>query len=54
VHGSLGIDVFKGEDILILVNFFRRNLAADNAAKKAVAAGISHRSVTTQQQNNNI
>jgi hypothetical protein len=36
----LGLDVFKGEDVFILINFFRWNLAANDAAKKAV--GIGH------------
>lgn len=46
VRGRLRIDVFEGEDVLVLVNFLRGNLAADDAAEEAVASGVGHLSVT--------
>lgn len=36
----LRIDVFEGKDMLIFINFLGRNLAADDAAEKAIR--ISH------------
>jgi hypothetical protein len=42
----LGVDVLEGQHVLVLVNFLGRNLAAENAAEEAVAAGIGHRLVT--------
>ncbi len=42
VRGSFGFDVFKGQDMLVLVNLPSRNLAAENAAEKAVARGVGH------------
>src|ERR1700691_923656 len=42
----LRVDVLKGEDILVFVNFLRGNLAAQDAAEKAVARSVGHRSVT--------
>src|SRR5712671_110905 len=38
------IDVFKGKHMLVLVNFLRGNLAAKNAAEKAISCGVSHSS----------
>src|SRR5258708_28131753 len=46
MRGRRGIDVFKGENIRILVNFRCRDLAAEYAAKKAVGREVSHRLVT--------
>ena len=40
VCGRLRADVFEGEDMLVFVNFLRRNLAGQDAAEKAV--GIRH------------
>jgi hypothetical protein len=40
VRGRFGADVFEGEDMVVFVNFLGGNLAADDAAEKAV--GISH------------
>src|ERR1700730_1172508 len=40
----LGIDVFKGKHIFVLVDFLRGNLAAKNAAEKAISCGVSHSS----------
>jgi hypothetical protein len=42
VRGSLRIDVLEGEDVIVLVNSLCRNLAAEDAAKKAVGGRISH------------
>ena len=40
----LRINVFKGEDVFIFEDFFRRNLAANDAAEEAI--GIGHSWVT--------
>jgi hypothetical protein len=37
------VDVFERKHVLVLVNFLRGNLTAENAAEKAVADGIGHR-----------
>ena len=42
VCGGLRIDVFKGEDMVVFVNFFCGNLATDDAAEKAVGGKVSH------------
>ena len=42
VRGSLRLDVFEREDMFILVNFFRWNLAADHAAEKAIGSSVCH------------
>jgi hypothetical protein len=42
--GRLGVDVFKGKYVLVLIDFFGGYLAAKNAAKKAFA--IVHGSFT--------
>jgi hypothetical protein len=39
---SLRVDIFEGQHVLVLVNFLRGNLAAENAAEKAVAGGVGH------------
>lgn len=44
VRGRLGVDVFKGEDVLVFVNFLRRKLAAEDAAEGAMR--IVHRGLT--------
>jgi hypothetical protein len=40
--GRLCVDVFKGEDVFVLVNSLGGNLAAEDAAEKAVGGGVSH------------
>ena len=40
VRGGLRVDVFEGEDVVVLVNFFSRDFATDHAAEEAV--GIGH------------
>jgi hypothetical protein len=40
VCGGLRIDIFEGENVIVFVNFLGRNLAADDAAEKAI--GIRH------------
>src|SRR5271154_3349550 len=42
MRGSLGVDVLKGQHMLVLINLLSRNLAAENAAEKAVAGRIGH------------
>src|SRR5262252_579520 len=44
VRRRLGMDVFKGQDMFILMNFLGWNLAANDAAKQAV--GVTHRGLT--------
>jgi hypothetical protein len=44
VRGGLRFDVFEGEDVFVLVNFFSRDFAADHAAEQAI--GIGHRGFT--------
>lgn len=39
VRWGLGMDVFEGEDMLVLINLFGGHLAADDAAEKAVGIG---------------
>src|ERR1700683_2709254 len=39
---SFRLDVFKGEDLSILIDFLRGDLAADDAAEKAIARIIRH------------
>ena len=36
------IDILKGENVIIFVNFFGGDLAAKNATEKAVAARVGH------------
>jgi len=40
VSGSLRVDVFEGEDVVVFVDFFRGDFAAEDAAEEAV--GIDH------------
>jgi hypothetical protein len=42
MRGSLWVDVLKGENVLVLVNFLGGNLAAEDAAEQAVARGLGH------------
>lgn len=42
VRGRLRVDVFKGENVVVLVNFLGRNLAADDAAEEAIGGSVSH------------
>ena len=42
MRGRLGIDVFKGKYVPVLVDFLCGNLAAEYAAEKAVGRGVSH------------
>jgi hypothetical protein len=44
VGGGLGIDVFEGEDVVVLVNFLGGNFAAEDAAEEAI--GICHGRIT--------
>lgn len=36
VGGGLRVDVFEGEDVVVLVDFFGGNFAAEDAAEKAI------------------
>ena len=40
--GSLRVDVFESEDVLVFVNFLGGDFTADNAAKEAVGGWVSH------------
>jgi hypothetical protein len=40
VRGRLRVDVFEREDVVVLINFFRGNIALDDAAEEAM--GIGH------------
>lgn len=40
VGGGLRVDVFEGEDVVVLVDFFGGNFPCDDAAEEAV--GIGH------------
>jgi hypothetical protein len=40
VRGRLRFDVFEGEDVFVLVNFFGWDFAADHTAEQAI--GIGH------------
>ncbi len=42
VRGSLRVDVFESEDVLVFVNFLGGDFTADNAAKEAVGGWVSH------------
>src|ERR1700676_5270645 len=44
VRGGLGVDVFEGEDVVIFVDFFGGDFAAEDAAEKAL--GIGHFGLT--------
>jgi len=47
VRRRLRIDVLKSKYVLVLVNFLRWNLAAQDAAEKAIAGSVTHCWVTT-------
>jgi len=40
--GRLRMNIFEGEHVIVFVNLFRGKLAADDAAEKAIGAGVSH------------
>jgi hypothetical protein len=42
VSGSLRVDVFEGENVVVLVNFFSGNFAAEDAAKEAAGGSVGH------------
>ncbi len=39
MRGSLRLNVFEREDVVVFIDFFRGNLSADDAAEKAVRVG---------------
>ena len=41
VGGSLRVDIFEGEDVVVLENFLGGNFAADDAAEEAIGIGHS-------------
>ena len=43
VCGRLRMDIFEGENVVVFMNFFGRNLAAEDAAEQAIRMG--HRAV---------
>lgn len=51
VGGGLRIDVFKGKNVIVFVNLFRGNFAAEDTAEKAVGRGIGHGSLTMRNDN---
>jgi hypothetical protein len=48
VRGSLRADIFEGEYVIVLVDFFRGNFAAKDAAEEAV--GVGHWLLTLRQR----
>src|ERR1700691_4598063 len=42
VRRGFRVDVFKGEDMLVFVDFLRWYLALNDTAEKAVAGGVGH------------
>lgn len=42
VCGGLWVDVFEGEDVVVLVNFLGGNFAADHAAEEAAGGSVWH------------
>ncbi len=42
VRGGLRVDVFEGEDVVVLVNFFGGDFAAEDAAEEAIGGGVGH------------
>jgi hypothetical protein len=42
VRGGLRVDVFEGEDVVVLVNFLGGNFAANHAAEEAIGGWVSH------------
>ena len=53
VRGGLRIDVFEGEDMVILVNFFGGNFAANHAAEEAIGGSVSHGEMWLQSADKN-
>lgn len=49
VRRGLRVDIFKGKDVIVFVDFSRGNLATENAAKKAVR-GLGHRWFTLEKR----
>jgi hypothetical protein len=49
VSGGLRVDVFEGEDVVVVVDFFGGNFAAEDAAEEAV--GIGHFLFTSRNDN---
>ena len=43
MRGRLWLDVFESEDVVVLVDFLRGNLAAQDAAEETGGSGISHK-----------
>jgi hypothetical protein len=50
----LGMDVFEREHIVVFKDFLRRNLAANDAAEKAVGSGIAHKRSLGNRSNDSI
>ena len=48
MRGSLRVDVFKGQHVLVLVNLLGGNFAAENAAEKAVAGRVGHAKLSVE------
>jgi len=42
VRGGLRVDVFEGENVVVLVNFSGGNFAAEDAAEEAVGGRVMH------------
>ncbi len=42
VCGGLRVDVFESKDVIVFVNFFRGNFAAEDAAEQAVGGRVCH------------
>ncbi len=42
VRGGLRVDVFEGEDVVVLVNFLGGDFTAEDAAEEAVRGRVSH------------
>jgi hypothetical protein len=42
VSGSLRVDVFEGENVVVLVNFSGGNFSAEDAAKEAAGGSVGH------------
>ena len=50
VRGGLRVDVFEGEDVVVLVNFPGRNFTGEDAAEEAVGGSVSHGLLTWQKR----
>ncbi len=51
VSGGLRIDVFKGKNVIVFVDLFRGNFAAEYTAEKAVGRWIGHGSLSMRNDN---